>query len=381
MIRGLVRRALPLPVVGALCLVAFAVGLGLARAGGSHAADPLAARVRVELQEGYYRPLSSQVLALGTVPAMIAALHDPYTTYLDPAAYRLIRGETSARYSGVGLTLWPVAGGLGVAAAPRGPARRAHVLVGDVVTAIDGVPAAGLGFDEALGRILGPAGTEVTLEVRRGGAARLVRLVRRQLSAPPIQFRLLESAGRRVAYLRLESFRTGAASATAEVLKRLEHDGASAAILDLRGNPGGLLAQAVAVSSLFLKHGTIVSIEGAHLARVVYRASGGPVEPRLRLAVLVDRWSASAAEVVAAALRDNGRATLVGESTFGKGLVQALRPLPNGGALKLTTARYLTPRGTDISGVGVRPDVTAYDDPSTPADDALNAALEVVTSQ
>src|SRR5919204_6558986 len=113
MIRGLVRRALPLPVVGALCLVAFALGLGISRAGSSHAADPLAARVRAELRAGYYRPVASQVLALGTVPAMLAALHDPYTQYLDPAAYRLIRGETGRRYSGVGLTLWPVAGGLG----------------------------------------------------------------------------------------------------------------------------------------------------------------------------------------------------------------------------------------------------------------------------
>jgi carboxyl-terminal processing protease len=376
-----VRRALPLPVVGALCLVAFAVGLGISRASGTHRADPLAARVRTELQNGYYRPISSQVLALGSVPAMIAALHDPYTDYLDPAAYRLIRGETGARYSGVGLTLWPVVGGLGVAALPRGPARRARLRVGDVVTTIDGVPAAGLGFDEALGHILGPPGTGVTLQVRRGRAVRHIRLVRERLSAPPIQFRLIESRGRRIAYLRLESFRTGAASATAQILRRLERDGASATVLDLRGNPGGLLAQAVAVSSLFLSRGAITSIEGAHLPRVVYRATGGPAEPGLPLAVLVDRWSASAAEIVAAALRDNGRATLVGESTFGKGLVQTLRPLPNGGALKLTTARYLTPRGTDISGIGVTPDVAAHDDPATPADDGLDAALEVVTGR
>jgi len=152
-------------------------------------------------------------------------------------------------------------------------------------------------------------------------------------------------------------------------------------VLDLRGNPGGLLSQAIAVSSLFLARGTIVSIEGAHLGRIVYRASGTAAAPRLPLAILIDRWSASAAEVVAAALHDNDRATLVGESTFGKGLVQALRPLPNGGALKLTTARYLTPVGADISGVGIAPDVPASDDPSTLDDDALNAALQVVTAR
>jgi carboxyl-terminal processing protease len=375
-----VRRALPLPVVGALCLVAFAIGIGIARSGGSGHADPIAARVRAELEGRYYRALPAGVLALGTVPAMIAALHDPYTEYLDPAAYRLIRGETGRRYSGVGLTLWPVAGGLGVAAVPAGPARRAGLRPGDVVLSIDGRRALGLGFDEALGRILGPPGTKVALRVRRGKAERTVRLVRRELSAPPVQFRLIEASGRRIAYLRLQSFRLGAASAAATVLRRLERDRASAVVLDLRGNPGGLLAQAVAVSSLFLARGTIVSLEGAHLKRVVYRARGhATVVPRLPLVVLVDRWSASSAEVVAAALHDNGRATLVGESTFGKGLVQAVQPLPNGGALKLTTARYLTPGGLDIAGVGVRPDVRAFDDVSTPADEALDTALEVVT--
>jgi carboxyl-terminal processing protease len=376
-----VRRALPLPVVGALCLVAFAIGIGIARSGSSRA-DPIAARVRAELEGRYYRALPADVLALETVPAMIAALHDPYTQYLDPAAYRLIRGETGRRYSGVGLTLWPVAGGLGVAAVPAGPARRAGLRPGDTVLAIDGRTTTGLAFDEALGRILGPPGTIVTLRVRRGALERTVQIVRRQLAAPNVRFRLIESVGRRIAYLRLQSFRVGAASATAAVLKRLERDGASAVVLDLRGNPGGLLSQAVAVSSLFLSRGTIVSLEGAHLQRIVYRARRpGVVAARLPVAILVDRWSASSAEVVAAALHDNGRAVLVGESTFGKGLVQALRPLPNGGALKLTTAHYLTPGGLDIAGVGLRPDVRAYDNPSTPVDDALDAALDVVTSR
>jgi carboxyl-terminal processing protease len=376
-----VRRALPLPVVGALCLVAFAVGLGIAHGNGPHRADPLAARVRTELRDSYYRPLPPQVLALGSVPAIIAALHDPYTEYLDPAAYRLIRGQTGERYSGVGLTLWPVARGLGVAAVPPGPARRAGLRPGDTILAIDGRAAAGFGFDEALGRILGPPGTSVTLDVLQAAGRRTVRLVRRQLAAPQIKFRLIEGSGRRIAYLRLASFRSGAASATATTLKLLERDGASAVVLDLRGNPGGLLSQAVAVSSLFLSGGTIVSIQGAHLRRVVYRATGGAATSRLPLAILIDRWSASSAEVVAAALHDNRRATLVGESTLGKGLVQTVRPLPNGGALKLTTARYLTPFGTDISGVGVPPDVPAYDDLTTRGDDALNAAIEAVTSR
>jgi carboxyl-terminal processing protease len=136
-----------------------------------------------------------------------------------------------------------------------------------------------------------------------------------------------------------------------------------------------LLDQAVGVASLFLDRGVVVSVEGAHQHREVYQARGTAAATRLPLAVLVDHDSASAAEVVAAALHDNRRATLVGSSTYGKALVQSVLPLANGAALKLTTARYLTPAGVDISYRGVRPDVLAVDDPSTRADEALSAAL------
>jgi carboxyl-terminal processing protease len=378
-----VRRRLTIPAIAILCSVAFAIAVVIVQAGdgGSARAESLTARVRLALEQDYYRNLPRQVLAQRTVPDLIAALHDPYTEYLDPASYRLVRSATGSRYSGVGLTLWPVADGLGVAAVPAGPARRAGLRPGDVILTIDGVPAAGLGFEEALGRILGPPGTIVTLGVGRGSTGRMVRLVRELLSAPPVEYRLIGEPGHRIAYLRLPAFRSGVTSATASVLRRLERRGASALVLDLRGNPGGLLDQAVSLSSLFLQRGTIVTIEGAHLPLVVYRARGTAEEPTLPLAVLVDRWSASAAEVVAAALQDNDRAVLVGESTFGKGLVQAVQPLPNGGALKLTTGRYLTPVGTDISGVGVRPDVMVADDPRTPRDEGLQTAVDILNER
>ncbi|HEY2936680.1 MAG TPA: S41 family peptidase [Gaiellaceae bacterium] len=377
------RRRLTIPAVAILCTVAFAIAVVIVETGGggSARAEALTARVRLALEQDYYRKLPRQVLAQRTVPDLIAALHDPYTEYLDPASYRLVRSATGSHYSGVGLTLWPVAEGLGVAAVPAGPARRAGLRAGDVVLSIDGAPAAALGFVEALGRVLGPPGTTVTLRVRRGAARWTVRLMREMLPAPPVQYRLIAAAAHRVAYLRLPAFRSGVTSATASVLRRLERNGASAVVLDLRGNPGGLLDQAVSLSSLFLQRGTIVKIEGAHLPLVVYRARGGAEEPNLPLAVLVDRWSASAAEVVAAALQDNDRAVLVGESTFGKGLVQTVRPLPDGGALKLKTGRYLTPIGTDISGVGVRPDVIAPDNPRTPRDEGLQTAVDVLTNR
>ena len=149
-------------------------------------------------------------------------------------------------------------------------------------------------------------------------------------------------------------------------------------MLDLRDNPGGLLDQAVSVSSLFLNRGVIVSLASAHSPRQVYRVVAPAGAIRLPLVVLIDRYSASSAEIVAAAMRDHHRATLVGERTFGKAVVQTLDPLGNGAALELTIAHYYTPSGEDISGVGIIPQIDAADDPATPKDEALGAALRTL---
>jgi carboxyl-terminal processing protease len=157
----------------------------------------------------------------------------------------------------------------------------------------------------------------------------------------------------------------------------LERQGASGLVLDLRQNPGGLFDQAVAVSSLFLDRGIVVSLTGAHNPRQVYRAFPG-LATHLPLVVLVDRMTASSAEIVAAALRDNERATIVGERTFGKALVQSIDPLDNGAALELTIARYTTPAGKNISGVGIVPAIHAVDNSLTVRDEALETALRVL---
>jgi carboxyl-terminal processing protease len=155
---------------------------------------------------------------------------------------------------------------------------------------------------------------------------------------------------------------------------RFEREHANDLVLDLRGNPGGLLDQAVATASVFLDSGVVTSLSGAHEPAHVYRASSRTAT-RLPLIVLVDRGSASAAEVVAAALHDNARAMLIGDRTFGKGLVQAVQPLGAGAALKLTVASYLTPGGADLSRGGIRPDLWAPDNPSTHKDEGLAIAL------
>jgi carboxyl-terminal processing protease len=219
--------------------------------------------------------------------------------------------------------------------------------------AVDGSPTAALSFDEAMGRILGRPGSKVTLHVLRDGRPLQFELVRRTFALPSVHARLEHGVG----VVRLGAFSRGTAAATAAAVSRLRRQGAKALVLDLRGNPGGLLDQAVSVVSLFLPRGaSVVSLAGAHKPLRILYSRGGPASA-IRLAVLVDGGSASASEVVAGALKDHGRASIVGEPTYGKSLVQEIVQLPSGAALKLTVARYLTPAGIDISRNGVQPDI------------------------
>jgi carboxyl-terminal processing protease len=318
------------------------------------------------------------VLRLRSVDEIISALGDPYTAYLAPADYELVRQETASRFSGIGISMLPSTHGFVVVSMRSGPAQRSGVRVGDTIVRIGNVAAAKLSMAQALARILGPRGTTVHLALTRLGHRRLDLRVRRALvQAPIVQARLLSYAGKRWGVVHLSAFRVGVAVVLGREVRALDRQGAQGFVLDLRQNPGGLLDQAVAVSSLFLDRGVVVSLTGAHQPREVFRAVGGAVTHK-PLVVLVDRYSASSSEIVAAALRDNRRAVLVGEPTFGKALVQSIEPLEDGAALELTTARYTTPAGTNISGVGVKPQIRAVDNPRTPEDEALVAALRVL---
>jgi carboxyl-terminal processing protease len=374
------RRVLVLIAVGAFVAGPFVLGYRLSN--GSRAQHPVALgstvdEVRNALSAHYYRPVPLSVLRLGSVDAMISALGDPYTAYLAPDDFRLLRQQTASHYSGIGVSVLPEARGLVIVSLRPGPAERAGIRPGDLIVRIDGTPAAQLGGSTALARILGPAGTVLKLELLRGGRRIFLDVQREVVRAPVVHARLLSYAGRRVGHVRLSAFRVGASVVLGRQIRALERDGATGFVLDLRQNPGGLLDQAVAVSSLFLDRGVVVSLAGRHAPHEVYRAVGG-VATRLPVVVLVDRFSASSAEIVAAALRDHGRATVVGERTFGKALVQSIDPLDNGAALEITIARYTTPAGEDISSVGVRPQLHAVDDPQTTRDEALLAALSVL---
>jgi carboxyl-terminal processing protease len=336
------------------------------------------------LEHHYYRPVDAAALQRSSIDGMLAALHDPYTQYLDPSQLQALRLDDAGQYTGVGLVVARRGGRVIVTGTfPGSPAAKAGIRAGDRLLAVDGRSVQG-DVDAAVGRITGPAGTRVRLRVGRAGRPDplAVTLERAEITVPPVAARIVTRNGVKLGVIRLQQFTRGAASLTRRAEQGLVGFGARAVVLDLRGDPGGLVDEAVGVAGAFLPKGTpVATIEGAHQKRTVLRTRGGQVPRHVPLVVLVNRRSASSSEIVAGALRDDGAAVLVGTRTFGKALVQTTLPLRGGGALKLTTARYLTPKGLDINHRGLRPSLRAVDDPRTKTDEALNRALAVAAAR
>ena len=361
---------------------AFFLGFLITRAdsGAPSAAAPLAAdrpasvvdEVRAELTGAYYRWIEPDVLRLETVDEIVAGLEDPHTDYLTPAEYDSIQHTTEGTYTGIGLTVGPARRGLLVTSALRGPASEAGIRKGDIIVGIDGERTGALPFDRSLALIKGETGTLVRLMVRRPGKGSMeFRVVREDIDVPPISARMLKVGKAKVAYVRVFGFPHGAARRIEEATTSLVEHGARGAVLDLRDNPGGLFTQAVSSASIYLEDGIVCRTDGVHEDSRTYKVTGNATHPELPLVVLVNAGSASAAEILAGALYDYDRATLVGEPTYGKASVQTIAPLRNGGALKLTTAKYVTPAGADITGHGIHPGIVAVDDPLTEPDEAL----------
>ncbi len=337
--------------------------------------------VRDELNASYYRWIHPEVLARPSVDEIIQGLEDPHTEVLTAAEFESLRDRTDGTYSGIGLTVGPSSGGLVVTSAYPGPGKSAGIEPGDIIVRIDGAVLADQPFESALTLIKGQPGTVVRLRVRRPPkkAAFDVEVVRKEIAVPPLSARLMRVKKQKIAYIRIFSFSADAAHQVTTTASRLVAQGATGAIIDLRDNPGGLLSQAVDVASIFIADGMVCRTAGLHEEEHTYRVTGFPTHPKLPLVVLVNGGSASAAEIVAGALVDQDRATLVGQRTFGKASVQTVAPLLNGRALKLTTAKYVTPAGADITGVGLHPSVEAVDDPLTAEhDEAIQIARQAI---
>lgn len=343
-----------------MVLAAFLGGALCARAGRAEQADPyrplaVFARVLGYVEKSYVEAIPFERLVRAAIHGVVAELDGP-STYLDAQAFSALKAEARPDFGGIGLELTRRGDRVVVAEVhPDTPAARGGVHAGDVVVRVDEDVVRSEPLTAVAERIMGVPGTSVVLGLDRGDGTGpfAVRLVRARI------FRSSVTSARHgpFGYLRLARFDERAGR---DILRGLEivREGEPLAglVLDLRGNPGGLLDQAVAISDLWLAQGPIVSTEGRDRGSEVQMAKQPGTEPRYPLAVLVDEGTASAAEIVSGALKDRGRGRLFGQRTFGKGSVQTLIELEDGSALKLTVARYLTPSGRSIDGAGIEPD-------------------------
>ncbi|HUR14579.1 MAG TPA: S41 family peptidase [Mycobacteriales bacterium] len=317
-----------------------------------------------EIAEDGLHPVDRSVLDAAAIKAMLQAADDQWGSWGDGASSR-------GSYAGVGLWLRRSGTSLRVAqVAAGGPAEDAGVQVGDEVLSVDGRAADGLSAEDAAAALRGRAGTPVRLTLSRGGSVQTLSLRRAVVAAPEVTTAMVTS---QVGQIVVPVFSTGVGRQVRQAARALVAQHATALVLDLRGNPGGLLSEAVETASAFLDGGAVVTYTRRdELAQRLDAAGRG--DTATPLVVLVDGSTASAAEVVAGALQDRGRAVVVGSRTFGKGTVQEPHRLADGSSLALTVARYTLPSGRSVEGVGIEPDIQVVDGAA-----ALHRAVEVLS--
>ena len=338
------------------------------------------------IDESYFREVDADELENASVGAMVTELRktykDRFSHYFPPKAYARFKEVTQGRFSGVGLSVTEVKRGLRVSMVfDDSPAKEGGIREEDIVTEVNGRSIAGKDAELVTAEIKGKPGTEVTLTVLRpsSGAERKHKLERRGLTVPAVEGSLKQAGGEPVGYVRLLGFSEGAHAELREEVERLYRAGAKGLVVDLRGNGGGLLTEAVLTSSIFVEEGVIVSTEGRTQGDQTFEAQGDAVEER-PVVVLINGDTASASEIFTAALSDAGLAEVVGEKSFGKGVFQEVIPLDNGGALDLTVGEYLTRDGDSLANMGIEPDVPAEDVPTTKVDEGMRGALEALAA-
>ncbi len=325
------------------------------------------------ISESAAEPVDRAELERAAVEGMLKSLGDRWSSYYDPSEYASFEDALQGRYSGVGL--WVRAGrtGVVVSSVQKGsPAEDAGLVPGDVIASVDGWPTSGGSVGEVVQRLRGPNGSEVTIGALRGGVVTTLTVERSVLNTSDVTVEQLADGVTRIG---IRTFTRGVGRDVREAMSADPSTFAGGVVLDLRGNPGGLLDEAVEVASVFLDGGPVVSYEQRDAPDRVLSAigRGDTITP---VVVLVDGGTASAAEVVAAALQDRSRAVVVGSRTYGKGSVQEPSVLPDGSAIEFTIGRYLTPTGRVIDGRGIEPDVLV--DVAAPPEAAEQRALEVL---
>jgi carboxyl-terminal processing protease len=312
------------------------------------------------IEHDYYRPIPATQLANASIGGAIASLGDRFSHYLTPAEYHEF--NTPPHFTGIGVAVGPERRGLLIARVfDASPAAHAGLKAGELIVAVNGRKLEGLSADRATALIKGLPGTDVQLAIDGAqrshtghGPQRTVKITRATISEPVVASETRIVRGVKLGVVALATFSPGAHGEVRESVERERHLGARGIVLDLRANGGGLVEEAQLIASIFIDKGAIVSTRGRAQPSETLIATGGAIPSSIPLVVLVDSNSASAAEIVTAALQDHRRATVVGTHTFGKGVFQEQQPLSNGGALEITVGEYFTPDGRNLGGGGVK---------------------------
>lgn len=346
-----------------------------------------------KLQKNYINPekLNNQNMIYGAISGLIDSLGDPYTTFFNPTDTKLFLEDVSGHFEGVGMEVGIRKGQLQIIAPLEGtPAKKAGLRPGDKIIKIDDVLTAELKIEEAINLMRGPKGTEVSLYILREGweAPKEFKIKRAVIEIPSLKWELINLNGEadkegEIAYLRLYQFSEKANSDFSKAAIEILKSPAKKIILDLRNNPGGYLEIAQEIAGWFLNRGQIVVVEDFNIRQdqIVYKTEGNANLLDYPTVILINQGSASASEILAAALRDNRGIKLIGETSYGKGSVQELESLSGGSSLKITVADWLTPKGDRINNVGLEPDIKvemAEEDYAQDRDSQLEKAIEII---
>jgi carboxyl-terminal processing protease len=344
-----------------------------------------------EIEDNYWRKVSGTEISNDSLQGMARGLrrryHDRFSEYFSPESREKFNESIAGRFTGIGLEVAETKKGLRVTHVFKGsPADAGGMKAGESIVSVDGESIAGLSSEEATAKIKGPEKTEVTVGVLdpKSGKVRQLHLTREQIALPVATGKIERRDGRKFGYVRFSTFSEGSAELLGKQIAKVNGRGAEGIVLDLRENGGGLLEEAVEAASIFLPEGEVVTeTKSRTQGHAVYKTVGDDKSRKAEpVVILVDRNTASAAEILTAALADDADAPVVGTRTFGKGVFQQEFDLSNGGALKLTVGEFFTPDGVNLAeSHGIHPDVKVSDDPATKPDEGLEKALEVLAEQ
>lgn len=314
----------------------------------------------------------------GAIDGMVKSLNDPHSNYLSPKMYKTLMEQTEGSFAGIGVVM-----GMDneqkihiVGIMENSPGQKAGLQEGDEILAVDGVPVTQMAFDEVAAHVRGQAGTDVVLTIMRDNTNQDITITRDNIKLKTVGHKMLDN---NIGYIQIVSFSEDTANEFNEAYNDLKNQGMKALVLDLRNNPGGLLTTCVEIAKKLVPKGEIVSIVDKQGNKETYSSS--LESPEYPLAVLINKNSASASEILSGAIQDTKAGTIIGNTSYGKGSVQTILPMFEDDAVKLTIAKYYTPSGRSIDGTGITPDIEINLDENATSDTQLDKALEVLKAQ